>query len=409
MRVMVALEDRFYKTRNGNIYSNTISDYAFWSAYLQVFDEVVVFARLDEVLEKEPDRPRANGPNVSFYGLPYYVGPWQYLKQQHKIKALAKRATTEAEAFILRIPGRISTLLWHYLMRKRTPYGVEVIGDSLGSAKTSGANILLQALLKKIELGNQRRQCHYAAVAAYITETYLQSLYPSGGWSTYWSDVNLPANAIVNDNKLQERFASLNGAVGGQRPFRICHIGTMAALYKAQDVLMEAISICRAKGLDIHLVLLGDGKYRQYFVEKAKALGLSSHVKFLGQLPAGRAVINQLDAADLFVFPSLTEAQGKVLIEAMARGLPCLASKVGGIPELLADEDLVAPGDATALAAKIESVLNEPNRVMQMSRRNLQTAQRYRLDILNERRVESYKKLVEETKLWYANKNKSRS
>ena len=81
MRVMIALENRFVRTQNGNIYSSTVYDYEYWQKYLQVFDEVVVFARVGDVSEEILDKSSANGPGVRFFRMPYYIGPWQYLKE----------------------------------------------------------------------------------------------------------------------------------------------------------------------------------------------------------------------------------------------------------------------------------------------------------------------------------------
>jgi len=57
----------------------------------------------------------------------------------------------------------------------------------------------------------------------------------------------------------------------------------------------------------------------------------------------------------------------RAMIEAMARGLPCIGSAVGGIPELLSSEDLVSRGDAGALALKIMEVVSQPDRMTRMS------------------------------------------
>jgi glycosyltransferase involved in cell wall biosynthesis len=127
-------------------------------------------------------------------------------------------------------------------------------------------------------------------------------------------------------------------------------------------------------------------------------------VSFLGQIPRGKPVIEQLDAADLFVLPSFTEGLPRSLIEAMARGLPCLASNVGGIPELLASEDLMPPGDVATLAAKIESVIRNSDRLQKMAYQNIQTAREYRADELNRRRVDFYKRLKEVTEAYVSSK-----
>lgn len=394
MRIVVALENRFVRSRNGNIYSTTVCDYNFWSRYLLVFDEVVVLARVGDIAQQQMDRPCANGPGVCFFPLSYYIGPWQYLKQRRKIKTIVKEATHQADVFSLRIPGRVSTLLWYELMRQGKPYGVEVVGSSADVAKTCGCNPLLGFVLGFLGPRNQRRQCKNAVAASYITREYLQSLYPPSGWNINSSNVDLPDEIIIDRQQLGVKLASTREAIHGGRPFRICHVGSMAAKYKGQDVLIEAIWICHNKGINVELMLLGDGQYRCYFEKKAAQLGVSEHVHFLGFLQPG-GVREELDRADMFIFPSFTEGQGKALIEAMSRGLPCIGSNIGGIPELLEVEDLVPAGNADAIAGKIEEAVRSEERLFDMSKRNLQTAKQYRKTELSKRRVAYYRKLAE--------------
>jgi glycosyltransferase involved in cell wall biosynthesis len=148
-------------------------------------------------------------------------------------------------------------------------------------------------------------------------------------------------------------------------------------------------------------VFIGDGKHRTELEARAKAAGLAKHVRFLGELPAGKHVRAQLDQADLFVLPSRTEGLPRALIEAMARGLPCIGSEVGGIPELLPSEDMVPPGDMSALARKIREVATRPERMTRMSARNLEKArEKYREEILRERRVSFYEHVSAEALTW---------
>jgi glycosyltransferase involved in cell wall biosynthesis len=88
------------------------------------------------------------------------------------------------------------------------------------------------------------------------------------------------------------------------------------------------------------------------------------------------------------------------MIEAMSRALPCIGTRVGGIPELLADEDLVGAGDPAGLANKIKEVISRPERLSNMSKRNLDRAQEYRPEVLEKRRVEFYRFLRLDTERW---------
>lgn len=398
MRVMIAVENRFLKTRNGDIYSTTVCDYNFWQRYLQVFDEVIVFARVAEISEDKLNKLSACGPNVSFLALPTFIGPWQHLRQYRKLRIMAKNAIDKADAFILRVPGTVPNLLWDCLKKKNIPYGIEVVGDPWESLSLASVKSIISLVAGYVFRKNLRKQCQDAVAAAYVSKQYLQELYPPGGWSTHYSSLDLPDDAIITEDKLDERFTTLRNAAEGQRPFRICHVGSMSALYKAHDVLIEAIAICKKRNFDLKLTFLGDGRYQQMFMEKARQLDVSDRVDFAGRVPPGQAVIEQLDSADIFVLPSFTEGLPRSLIEAIARGLPCIGTRVGGIRELLSDEDLVVPGDAGELAQKIMAVMRDQKTLEKMARRNLQKAKEYRSSELNKRRVEFYTKVAEVTK-----------
>jgi glycosyltransferase involved in cell wall biosynthesis len=164
----------------------------------------------------------------------------------------------------------------------------------------------------------------------------------------------------------------------------------MAQLYKAQDVLIDALASCIRTGVNLSLTLVGDGRHRAALEERAARQGVGERVSFVGALPAGEAVRHALDRADLFVLPSHQEGLPRAMLEAMARGVPCIGSNVGGIPELLPDEDLVPPGDVAALAQKLREVVGNAERLVHMSARNLETARRYREEVLGQRRIAFY-------------------
>jgi glycosyltransferase involved in cell wall biosynthesis len=88
------------------------------------------------------------------------------------------------------------------------------------------------------------------------------------------------------------------------------------------------------------------------------------------------------------------------MVEAMARALPCIGSKVGGVPELLPMEDLVIPGDVTELATKIQEIVTNPDRMAQMSIQNLAKAQEYRDEVLAVQRTNFYQSVREHTEKW---------
>jgi len=152
--------------------------------------------------------------------------------------------------------------------------------------------------------------------------------------------------------------------------------------------------------LPVELRIIGEGKHRQELESMSRSLSLDGVVSFVGELPAGKAVRAELDNATVLILPSRTEGLPRVIVEAMARGLPCVATSVGGIPELLHPDDLVPSNDAEALANKIQGVICDPARLNQMSERNLEKAQEFRPDRLENRRTEFYQFLKSVTAEW---------
>jgi glycosyltransferase involved in cell wall biosynthesis len=135
---------------------------------------------------------------------------------------------------------------------------------------------------------------------------------------------------------------------------------------------------------------VGDGGYRSSLEGLSRRMGMGERVRFLGRLQAGSPVRQVLDSGDLFVLPSLCEGLPRALIEAMARGLPCIGTDVGGIPELLPPEALVRAGDPHALASKIREIILNPELANRLACQNLARSRDFAEPVLAERRSAFY-------------------
>lgn len=412
MRVTVVLEARYDRSPDGSVWAAGGS-HRFFHRYLEVFDEVDVVARMRDVVEPPPGCGQVSGPGVVFKAVPYFVGPWQYVRRALPVRRAVQRAISPRGAVILRIGSLLAIQAEPTLQGRGQPYGVEVVGDPEAVFSPGVTRHPLRPLLRWWFTRRTAEQCARAAGASYVTERYLQAKYPCAAYNIGVSDVDLQGETRSDrEDSYSTHFtsASLEASDFAERKIRgehpqvplILTIGSLAQRYKGVDVLLDAIRMCKDAGVPTRLAVVGDGRYRASLEARASRLGLSATVSFLGTCPPGPALRAELDKADLFVLASRTEGLPRALLEAMARGVPCLGTAVGGIPELLDESELVPPDDPRALADRIASVLSDPKRRAYLSARNVAKAEEYREDALRPRWTAFYRHIERVTNAWLA-------
>jgi glycosyltransferase involved in cell wall biosynthesis len=390
MRMVFTLDQRYDSTPDGAVWVKAGPAYQYWAGFLDVFDSVSLVARVRYVPSVPADMHRVDGAGVSVSRIPYYLGPWQYLFSKHDVDGAACKAVNIGDAVVL-CGGPFSDAIETMLRRIDYPYAVNVVGDPYDVLAPGAIKHPLRSVMRIWCPHKLRRQCAGAVAGIYVTKEALQRRYPCPAYSVGVSDVDLPDDVLMRDPRPVRQ---------DTRQTRLIMVGTLAQLYKAPDVLIKSVAACVRKGLDLSLVMVGDGKHRPELEALSARLGIADRAMFLGQLPAGSAVRDELDRADLFVLASHQEGLPRAMVEAMARALPCIGSTVGGIPELLPAEDMVPPGDAGALARKITEVVQDPKRMARMSARSLNKAQDYRASVLLERRLAFYGFVRERTEEW---------
>jgi glycosyltransferase involved in cell wall biosynthesis len=391
VNLLVATEGHFSIGATGATYAEGPATYPIWAHYLKVFDQVTVLARVGVSNRAWPEEAMADGPSVEFCALPDYIGPWQYLRTLPKLKALVREAVLQSEAYILRVPGLVGRLAWHEITRLRRPFALEVVGDPWDALGGGTWPSVFRPVFRHAAVRDLKRMCKGAAAIHYVTRTSLQERYPpgKGSYVAGFSDALMDA-AFASPQTMEERYRRIEeqttqGCNHG-KTVRVGFIGSLSQMYKGPDVLLRAAALCRIRGLDLEIQLAGDGRCMEAMKHLALRLGIADRTRFAGQLPFGRPILDFLDSVDLFVLPSRAEGLPRALLEAMARGCPCIGSKVGGIPELLNSDDIVPAGDADALARKILEVAGAPQRLKQMAARNLEKAKQFSPELLREAR-----------------------
>ncbi len=159
------------------------------------------------------------------------------------------------------------------------------------------------------------------------------------------------------------------------REKQIVSVGRFAP-EKGHRYLIEALSMLDQQDTAWCCTLLGDGELEPELRALTAQHGLSEHVKFPG---FSEDVFSVLLAADVFVLPSLHESSPNALIEAMGVGLPCIASDVGGISDLIENGEngvRIPPEDPESLAAALYWVMTQPDFVKELGKNARTTIQR---------------------------------
>jgi glycosyltransferase involved in cell wall biosynthesis len=265
--------------------------------------------------------------------------------------------------------GSIAAVACRLLRRE---YAVEVIGDPADVLRAGVLGSRGRRLAPLAE-SHMRWLVRRAAASLYVTNSTLQRRYPRrpGTPSIGLSNVLLRPGSLVAQSRAWQ-----------PGPFRVITIGSQESHYKGHDVLLRAVRTLIDSGLDLTATIIGGGRVHGELIELAHAMGLADRVRFTGVLDDRAAIRRLLDSASLFALPSRTEGMPRALIEAMARALPAVGSRVGGIPELLPPSCLVPVDDHQALAAAMTRLLTDRRAWEEQSRDSLKIAQTFEQSLL---------------------------
>lgn len=173
--------------------------------------------------------------------------------------------------------------------------------------------------------------CDLVFAPTYSTQSYLKEI---------GSDVKitvLPTGLDAQSFKTNtEEVSGLRKTLLGEKQHLFCTVARLAK-EKNLDFLFRALALRKHKhGSDFRLAVVGEGPYQKQLHKLAEELELRDEIVFVGKVP-NEQIKNYCKAADLFLFSSLSETQGIVLLEAMATATPVLAVKASGVRDIVVD------------------------------------------------------------------------
>lgn len=391
MKVLIVADGHYYVDKHGVYYVETVFDRNFYARYLMVFDEIYAIVRAEKVDIPPKDAKKASGDGIHFLPLPPSRGFYQYIRNFLINKKLILKYIDDVDFAIFRLPGVIPNMVSKNYIKHKKEFAVEVVVDPWEYFAPGTTKGVTRPFVRLIWKNYLKKMCMQARGTSYVTDHYLQNIYPCKAmmgvdryYTGSYSSVELPDDSFVSPKVYNNKDS-----------FKIIHVANSFSGYgKGHLVLMEALVEVLKKMNNVSVTFVGDGVLRKEFEKFAEIHGIADHVLFTGRLSSGDAVRKEMRAADLFVFPTRAEGLPRVLLEAMAEGLPVIASPVCGIPEILEDDYLVQYDDVTGYAKKIIELLNDPEQMTLCSKRNFEKAQEFKSSRLNEKRCKFYTELL---------------
>lgn len=240
-----------------------------------------------------------------------------------------------------------------------------------GAARLDGASALSSLVRVMLDKSSRAKVGHYVAVSKAVAEALT-------------ADGVEPSRVTVVPNGVD--VARLTHAAQGPlltelpKGVRVGFVGRLRPV-KGGEVFLQAAKLISAQRPEVSFVIAGSGTLGADLRVLSAKMGLASRVRFIGFVDPVAPVQRALDVV---VIPSLSEAFGLSAIEALALRVPVVASRAGGLPEIIVDGEtglLVPPGDPRAIADAVYRVLDDPELGRRMAAAGAQLVQeRYTLD-----------------------------
>ena len=324
-KAVVALEFRFHSFQ-GNTYTDSSFNRSFWERYLDEFDEILVVARCRPLKSISRIYKQVNDEKVKFIALPFYIGPIGFLKVFIPILLKIKEASSLNATYILRAPGILSFVFGIFLNLRKKPFGIEVVGNPHTVFTKENFNSFIALIYREIFSKTLKFLCNKAACISYVTKESLQKdFYPNPkAFTTNYSSVDLSKEFYIDPRSRIHRNSS----------FKLLFIGSLDQKYKGLNVLLSGLAFKRLAEYKFSLTVIGEGKFKNDYVEMSKKLGIRDKINFKNYMSNQKELIKFYKNSDILIIPSLSEGLPRVAIEGAAASLPIIGTNVGAFQKL---------------------------------------------------------------------------
>jgi glycosyltransferase involved in cell wall biosynthesis len=356
----------------------------FFHRYLRVFEKMRLVTRCKAESSLNKNRVAIDIDEIDYVPLPFFQGPWQYAQNYFSISRVLDSAIEGCDCALLRLPFAISERLGKILVKKDIPYALEIVFDAEDAWKNS-TTFVEKLLWLRIDR-NMRFLAVNADGISCVTEFYLQQHYyskKSNSFKSHYSSLSLE-NSFFTSARIHPK-----GKI-----FTIANIANQVDYYgrKGHVEIIKAIGLLKKQGLVVNVKFAGSDYNEgiRKLSDLANELRVSSQVEFLGYMQR-QEISDYLDESDLYVMPTKSEGLPRVIIEAMAKGLPCITTNVSGNSELIESQFLIDDYyDINSWAEQIKFLVINKKAYENASRYNFNNSLNYEAKKLQARRDAFY-------------------
>src|SRR5690554_4096935 len=254
----------------------------------------------------------------------------------------------------LRWPTPLTYNVYKIVKKTNSPKLLHIVGDTREIILSAGKYRGISKLLALLYINNEERQ-----IKKIIKNN--KTLVNGNGLSRLYkgmeSNVEEIRSATLSTKEILFNKTS-------EKSFKKPNLIYVGVLKKEKGLihLLESLSILKQYFNDIHLNIVGDGPEKENLKFYVENNSLSNNVTFHGYIPLGKELFDLYNSSNIFVLPSVSEGTPRVLIEAMAHGIPVIATQVGGVPFTISNGKngiLIKPEDSRSIFNAVKLIMED--------------------------------------------------
>lgn len=388
MRQLYVSVERRYKLFADKYYVQGIENVGFFERYLDCFDNVKVIARVEKVDFLPENHELFEHDNIKIQPL---LTSGTGLSSLSDINRIASLITADNSFVILRTPGILAYLLSLVFIVRSIKFSIEVVTNPVQETNHLTNNLLLKAVFRIIFINIFKLQLRKTRFASFVTRFEIQQVFLSNNQvSSPRFDSNYSSVSLTHENYADEKLLNARINRYSENDTKtLLFMGVLDRDFKGLDIFLKLMADLPE---NYNAIVVGDGVLLPQYKMMARELEISSRIDFRGYISSPEKKKEIMAEADFFILTSRREGLPRVVIEAMASGLPCLCSAVSGVRELVNEKYIFAVNDfkqAKQILTNISKAEYE-----EMSKKNHALSYEYNYSKLSEKRKSFYLKVI---------------